>query len=75
MPGITVISCDNLQENGSKLAALLADFLERSDPELVRWVRRECAFPSTMVDRIVPATTNGVRADIAERIQRMGHGD
>ena len=68
MSGITVISCDNLQENGSKLAALLKDFLERSDPELARWVQRECAFPSTMVDRIVPATTDELRADIEKRI-------
>jgi fructuronate reductase len=57
LPGITLLSCDNLADNGLQLERLLLQFLERFDPETAAWVRRECTFPATMVDRIVPATT------------------
>jgi fructuronate reductase len=55
--GLTLISCDNLPDNGRVLAGLLGEHLDGTDPVLARWVDAECAFPSTMVDRIVPATT------------------
>lgn len=67
-PGLTLISCDNMQENGRVLTALLSDFLDRCDPALAEWFRQECACPSTMVDRIVPAVTAQVRADIESRL-------
>jgi fructuronate reductase len=57
LPGVTVLSCDNLADNGAQLERLLLQFLERLDPDLAAWVRRECTCPATMVDRIVPATT------------------
>jgi fructuronate reductase len=57
LPGMTLLSCDNLADNGPQLERLLLQFLERLDPELAAWVRRECSCPATMVDRIVPATT------------------
>ncbi|WP_332678232.1 mannitol dehydrogenase family protein [Brevundimonas sp.] len=57
LPGLSVISCDNLAGNGAQTAALLDEFLERVDAGLAAWTRAECAFPSTMVDRIVPAAT------------------
>lgn len=60
--GLTLLSCDNLADNGRKLAGLMCDHLARHDPELVSWFDRECACPSTMVDRIVPATTDEDRA-------------
>lgn len=56
--GLTILSCDNLAENGSVLRNLLLQFLSRTDPALGSWVEAECAFPCTMVDRIVPATTD-----------------
>jgi fructuronate reductase len=56
-PGLTLLSCDNLTLNGAKLANLVDEYLERQDGTLARWFRAECACPSTMVDRIVPATT------------------
>lgn len=55
--GATLLCCDNLANNGQRLQRLLRDFLERRDPDLADWVDRHCAFPSSMVDRIVPATT------------------
>ncbi|MBO9581881.1 MAG: mannitol dehydrogenase family protein [Sphingobium sp.] len=57
LPGLTLLSCDNLAHNGRILHGMLMAYLERYDAQLSRWVERECAFPSTMVDRIVPATT------------------
>ena len=55
--GLTLLSCDNLPDNGRLLQQLLVQHCEEHDPALAQWVARECAFPSSMVDRIVPATT------------------
>jgi fructuronate reductase len=57
LPGLTLLSCDNLAGNGAQLARLLGEYCDRSDPALGRWIAAECSFPATMVDRIVPATT------------------
>ncbi len=57
LPGLTLLSCDNLADNGQQLERLLQEFLGRIDPALAQWVRRECTCPASMVDRIVPATT------------------
>src|SRR3954470_8578068 len=64
----TVLSCDNLPENGHTVGRVLAQFARLRDPDLGRWVENEVAFPSTMVDRIVPATTEADRAAIADRL-------
>lgn len=64
LPGITLLSCDNLANNGSQLKRLMGEYLERNAPELREWFAAECACPSSMVDRIVPATTDADRADI-----------
>ncbi len=58
----TVMSCDNLPANGDTLRGLVIAFAARRDEALARWLEREVAFPCSMVDRIVPATT---AADIA----------
>ena len=52
----------------TRLAASLAQFAGLRDPDLGRWVENEVAFPSTMVDRIVPATSDADRAAIADRL-------
>ncbi|WP_395622930.1 mannitol dehydrogenase family protein [Sphingomonas daechungensis] len=54
---LTIISCDNLAGNGSKLRALVREAANANDPALGEWIEQECAFPATMVDRIVPATS------------------
>lgn len=64
LPGLTLLSCDNLAGNGAQLKRLMTEYLERNAPELCTWFEAECACPSTMVDRIVPATTDADRADI-----------
>src|SRR5690606_57504 len=72
LPGLTLLSCDNLPANGRELAWLLGQWLDAREPELGDWVARSCAFPSTMVDRIVPAATE---ADLAAVERRLGLRD
>ncbi len=55
LPGI--VSCDNLSGNGEKLRRAVSAFAEAIDPRLARAIGDDAAFPSTMVDRIVPAAT------------------
>ena len=55
--GLTLLCCDNLADNGGALSASLGAWLDHVDPALGSWFARECACPSTMVDRIVPAVT------------------
>jgi fructuronate reductase len=62
LPGITIASCDNLQGNGHKLQALVKAATTEQDAELLRWLDAHCAFPCSMVDRIVPAATPEVLA-------------
>ena len=57
LAGVTLLSCDNLAQNGEQLEKLLHAYLAAHDPVLAEWVSEECSFPSSMVDRIVPATT------------------
>ena len=63
-PGITVISCDNLPKNGETLKAVLLEFAQLKDDGLARWIEANVAFASSMVDRIVPATTPADRAEV-----------
>lgn len=64
----TVLSCDNLPANGATTVRILNRFAALRSPELGRWVAGEVAYPSTMVDRIVPATTDADRAAVAKAL-------
>ncbi len=63
----TVLTCDNLPSNGTVAQRVFGRFAELRDADLGAWVAGEVAFPSTMVDRITPATTDEdrVRVDAA----------
>ncbi|MCB1825334.1 MAG: mannitol dehydrogenase family protein [Candidatus Competibacteraceae bacterium] len=63
----TVMSCDNLQHNGTVARKMLLAFAERRDPALSHWLDEHGAFPNSMVDRITPATTDAHRALVRER--------
>ncbi|MBS1207786.1 MAG: mannitol dehydrogenase [Proteobacteria bacterium] len=63
----TVLSCDNLAHNGKILRNVVVQYAHAIDPELGKWVAESVRFPCTMVDRIVPATTDEIR-DIVARI-------
>ncbi|AUH34343.1 mannitol dehydrogenase family protein [Paracoccus tegillarcae] len=68
----TVLTCDNLPENGKLVRGLVLDFARLLDPSLASWIEAETRFPSTMVDRITPATTD---ADIARVEELTGRHD
>jgi len=53
---ITVISCDNLVDNGERLRNAVCEFADRLPGGSASWIAANAAFPNTMVDSIVPAT-------------------
>jgi len=71
IPPFTVLSCDNLPNNGHTLRTVVLDFAALIDDRLAQWIEREVAFPCSMVDRIVPAATeadrNQVECDLGVR--------
>jgi mannitol 2-dehydrogenase len=67
LPPFAIVSCDNLQGNGELTRRVFSEFARLLDPEFADWIEREVDFPSSMVDRITPATTDQDRAGIAER--------
>jgi fructuronate reductase len=66
LPGLTLLCCDNLANNGEQLERLMSDYLTRHAPDLLDWFKGSCTCPSTMVDRIVPATTGDDRILVTE---------
>ena len=64
LAGLTLLSCDNLADNGKQLERLLGEYLDARDPALRDWFAANCTCPATMVDRIVPATTDVDRAEV-----------
>ena len=54
----TVLSCDNLSANGHTVGRIVTQFAALRSRNLAKWIEAEVAFPSTMVDRIVPETTD-----------------
>ena len=68
----SVVCCDNLPHNGALVRGLVVAFGQARGPALARWIEDNASFPSTMVDRIVPATTD---ADIAENDAVLGLHD
>lgn len=56
----TALSCDNLQGNGGILRNCVVGLARLSDPDLADWIDQNGAFPNSMVDCIVPATTEQV---------------
>ena len=65
---VTLLSCDNLPANGDTLRALVVAFAAHVDPALADWIATNCTFPNSMVDRIVPRTTDADRAAVSERL-------
>lgn len=69
---ISIVSCDNLPHNGAVARAVVVELAEQINPQLAAWIKRSIAFPGTMVDRIVPATT---AADIEALAEQYGYSD
>ncbi|TIO99051.1 MAG: mannitol dehydrogenase family protein, partial [Mesorhizobium sp.] len=69
---VTLLSCDNIPANGTILGNVVRTFAERCGNGLADWIAANVAFPSAMVDRIAPATTED---DIETVEQRFGYRD
>jgi mannitol 2-dehydrogenase len=67
LPPFTIMSCDNLQQNGDVAKKMILAFTERRDPALSQWLAENGAFPNSMVDRITPATTDEHRLLVREK--------
>jgi D-arabinitol 4-dehydrogenase len=70
---ITVLCCDNIRQNGLVLETqFLAYLYQTNQYELADWVRDNVCFPSCMVDRITPRTTQSLMEEIEELFPGLG---
>ncbi|SOD97795.1 mannitol dehydrogenase family protein [Blastococcus haudaquaticus] len=65
LPPFTVLSCDNMQNNGAAARTAVVSFARLRDGELADWIDEHVAFPSSMVDRITPSTSPEDRDAVA----------
>ena len=72
LPPFTAISCDNLPHNGRRLEQAVLAIARAHGTALAEWIEAHGAFPETMVDRIVPATTP---ADVEKLEGALGASD
>ncbi|UVC28072.1 mannitol dehydrogenase family protein [Pantoea sp. SOD02] len=68
LPPFSVMSCDNMPENGHVTRNVITQLAERHSAELADYIQTHITFPSTMVDRIVPAMTDPAFDALAERL-------
>jgi len=64
LPAFSVLSCDNVPENGHVARRAVLGFVHLLDQELAAWIEVNVTFPCTMVDRIVPAATPETLSEI-----------
>ena len=69
LPGFTVLSCDNIQQNGEVCKKMVMSFLREWQPDLVSWAEEQVTFPNSMVDRITPVTSEQDRKDLLSGVQ------
>ena len=65
---LTLMSLDNLPSNGHTLRGLVLALAASVDSGLALWIEAHCAFPDSMVDRIVPRTTDEDRDRLAQAL-------
>ncbi|KXV13751.1 NADH-ubiquinone oxidoreductase subunit 6 [Acetobacter malorum] len=68
----TVMTCDNLRDNGTVARTAFCTFAEARDLALGAWIKENVTFPSTMVDRITPSVSE---ADITRLDDMSGIAD
>lgn len=67
LPAFSVMSCDNMPENGHVTRNVVTAYAEALDKDLGAWIKSQVTFPSTMVDRIVPAVTPETLVQVAQQ--------
>lgn len=68
LTAFTVLSCDNIPDNGRIVKNAVLGMAHKRDAELAAWIEQHVTFPATMVDRIVPAATPASLNEIAEHL-------
>ncbi|ENE0103178.1 fructuronate reductase [Escherichia albertii] len=68
LKAFTVMSCDNVRENGHVAKVAVLGLAQARDPQLAVWIEENVTFPCTMVDRIVPAATPETLQEIADQL-------
>ncbi len=61
LPAYSVLSCDNLPDNGGKLRRACVQYACQFDPDLAEWIDAQARFPRSMVDSITPASDEALR--------------
>ena len=56
LSGCTILSCDNIKNNGDTMKLSFLNYVSKNEPELLPWLKSNTTFPNTMVDRITPVT-------------------
>ncbi len=64
----TVLSCDNLADNGHHLRRAVLQYARRVDTDVADWIEAEVAFPCSMVDSITPATDDALRERVSSEL-------
>lgn len=64
----TVLSCDNIQQNGDVARRMFLAFARLWDPEFASWMEEQVSFPNSMVDRITPVTTSSDVVAVSEAL-------
>lgn len=70
-PAFTILCCDNMPDNGQRTRRAVIELAHQRDPSLAEWIADAVAFPSSMVDRIVPAMSEAE----FERLRTLGIDD
>lgn len=68
LPPFTLLSCDNMPENGHVLKNAVLELAQWRSPDLADWIATQATFPNTMVDRIVPAATSETLQEISKAL-------
>jgi len=67
---ITIMSLDNLPQNGTSLYKIIATMLRELDPSALLWLDAgNVSFPNSVVDRIVPATSKEDLSDVSKQLK------
>jgi len=64
----TVLSCDNLADNGHRLRRAVLQYAQRIDEALATWIDAQVSFPCSMVDSITPATDDALRERVSAEL-------
>ncbi|UMM63930.1 mannitol dehydrogenase family protein [Aristophania vespae] len=62
LKGFTILSCDNLRQNGSVSRTAFIGYAKALDPDLAAWIEENVSFPNAMVDRITPSISKSAAA-------------